>query len=111
MYNQDNEPLQEQWQLDDEEELNGILLPPPHQGRYTYGPKPPSQYRLEIEQRHADRQIEIAQKFQNVAEDIKKWRGEMNTRRAKFIDPNQPKNPNRPNNWWYAPTEPHTAGK
>ena len=106
MYSQDNEPFEEQSQLDDEEELNDILLQPLNQGRYTYDPKPPSQYWLEIEQRYAARQKESEQKFQNVPEEIKKWRDEMNTQHDNFLDPTIPKNPNQPNNWWYIPTEP-----
>ena len=103
MYKQDNDPIGEQGQITDEEEINEILLQPLQQGRYTYDPKPPSQYWLEIEQRYHEQQRTSGQLLTEGTERIKKRREEMNKRHDKFLDPNQPKAPNQPNNWWYVP--------
>ena len=57
-----------------DEELEEILLPPPHYGKTRYDPKPPSQYWLEIEKRYEEQQ-EKRNKFSTEMQTEKKSGG------------------------------------
>ena len=93
---------------DGEEELNGITLPPPHQGVFTYAPQPPSHFWLEIEKRHTEQQEQTRQISQNATNREMGWQAEKE-RIAKHYKQRweeAPNDPSRPTPWHYVPTEP-----
>ena len=87
---------------------NGNTSKPTTKRKYTYDPKPPSAFWLEIEQRRNERQEISERKMEEAKEQIQNWRKEQETNHQSCKERwgENPQGPNRPTPWHFVPTEP-----
>ena len=88
---------------DEASNISEILLPPPHQGKFTYAPKPPPEFWLEIEAKHKQEQIAIKERMKKGRIEDKIWE-EKEERRERIWDEKRASefpDPIEPISWWF----------